>query len=114
MPMIPKGRKPVKKERLLKILPSKNPNIRIENNKKNLIKAILVSNVLLECFDDLEDAAFYRHKLKQTVKKAVVELEKFSDDVWDKMTNEKKKEHNLTQEKFSRSIDEILELIINK
>lgn len=98
------------------MIPLSNPHIRskkVEENKKNLIKAILVSNILIENLDELEGKGFYRHNLKRTVKRAVTELEKFSDSVWGKMTPEQVEQHTDTQLKFSKGIDEILELIIN-
>lgn len=67
-----------------------------------------MSNAVLSIFDDLGEASFYRHNLKKAVNKANVELEKFSNDVWNQMTPDLMEKHMDTQEKFNMSVDVLI------
>lgn len=85
-------------------------NGKLTERENLLLKTIVVSNVLMECFDDLEKYNMHRQKLKQVGKNYNTHLEKLINQVFDE--NERSLEStdyvfNMTN-RINLSISEII------
>lgn len=80
--------------------------------ENNLIKIVVLSSLLIECFDELEKYKLFNTLLKKTVKRCSSLLEKQIDDAWKNLSEKDKKMNHerllLVSKSFEDSIKQIL------